>query len=195
MILLQALRNATQASHQKLDRQISTEQVTASRESYARYLGRFYEGLGACWPQLDWELLARLGLPELQARQARYHALTTDLHALGLPVPRLGMRSTSRVQPASTIGCLYVVEGSIHGGAILLAELEQTTGPLPANASGFMRGFGDQNRQFWKHFVSWLESFDAGDEFLESASTAAASTFEQFIAAFSAPSPTPVSSR
>ena len=194
MTLLQALRNATHASHQQLDRQISTEEVTASRESYARYLERFSEGLAACWPQLDWELLARLGLPALPARQARYHALISDLDALGHPSHPLEAHSAPGLQPATTVGCLYVLEGSIHGGAILLAELERATGPLPANACGFMRGFGDQNRQFWKDFVSWLESLDAGDEFLESASTAAVGTFEHFIAAFSASS-SPVSSR
>jgi heme oxygenase len=195
MTLLQALRNATHASHQRLDRQISTEEITASRETYARYLERFHEGLRACWPQLDWELLARLGLPELPARQARYHALAADLHALGRPVTLLGVGSALGVQPATTIGCIYVLEGSIHGGAILLAELERTTGPLPADACGFIRGFGDQNRQFWKDFVSWLESLDSGDEFLGFASTAAVATFDRFIAALSAPSPTPVSSR
>jgi heme oxygenase len=188
MTLLQALRNATLASHQKLDRQIPTEAVTASRESYARYLERFHEGLVACWPQLDWELLTQLGLPELPSRQARYHALAADLHELGHPVPRLESGTTPGHAP-TTIGCLYVLEGSIHGGAILLAELERTTGPVPANACGFMRGFGDQNRQFWKDFVAWLESLDAGDEFLESASTAAVGAFEHFITAFSTPSP------
>ncbi|MEK7952211.1 biliverdin-producing heme oxygenase [Luteolibacter soli] len=192
MTLLQALRNATQASHQQLDRQISTGEVTASRDSYARYLERFYQGLAACWPQLDWALLASLGLPQLAARQARYHSLTADLHALGHPVPRLEMRHESH-QAASAVGFLYVLEGSIHGGAILLSELERNAGPLPADTCRFMRGFGDQNRSHWKDFASWLEGLDTGDDFVKPATAAAVEAFERFATAFGAGSPAVVS--
>lgn len=188
MTFLQALRNATQASHQQLDRQISQEEVTASGESYARYLERFYQGLAACWRQLDWTLLAKLDLPELPARQARYHALISDLHALGHPVQRLETGLGSG-QAASTVGSLYVLEGSIHGGAIMLSELEKNAGPLPANIRGFMHGFGDQNRPYWKSFTSWLESLDAGDDFQKVASASAVETFERFATAFGAESP------
>lgn len=192
MTLLQALRNATQASHQQLDRQISQEEVTASRQSYARYLERFHQGLTTCWPKLDWALLAKLELPELPTRQARYHALTADLHALGHPVAQLEMGLGSG-EAASTVGCLYVLEGSIHGGAILLSELEKKAGPLPANTCGFMRGFGDQNRSYWKDFTSWLESLDAGEEFQKLACASAVEAFERFATAFGAESPIVVS--
>jgi len=189
MTLLQALRSATQASHQQLDRQISTDEVTVGKESYVRYLERFYQGLVACWPQLDWTLLEKWELPELSARQARYHALTADLHSLGHTVAPLEMAHESG-QAASTIGCLYVLEGSIHGGAILLAELEKNAGPLPANTCGFMRGFGDHNRSYWKDFVSWLESLNAGDDFMKLATATAVKAFENFSTAFGAESPT-----
>ncbi|RYD67201.1 MAG: hypothetical protein EOP83_03290 [Verrucomicrobiaceae bacterium] len=192
MTLLQALRNATQASHQQLDRQISQEESTASRQSYARYLERFHRGLAACWPKLDWALLAKLELPELPARQARYHALTADLQALGHPVPKLEMGIEGE-QAASTVGSLYVLEGSIHGGAILLSELEKNAGPQPANTSGFMRGFGDQNRSYWKDFTSWLESLDTGEDFQKLASASAVEAFERFTTAFGAESPTAAS--
>lgn len=192
MTLLQALRSATQASHQQLDRQISQEEVTASRQSYARYLERFHQGLATCWPKLDWTLLAKLKLPELPARQARYYALTADLHALGHPVPPLSAEFQSG-QAALTVGCLYVLEGSIHGGAILLSELEKNTGSLPANASGFMRGFGDNNRSYWKDFTSWLDSLDAGDDFQKLACVSAVEAFESFATAFGAESPIVVS--
>ncbi|MCW1921193.1 biliverdin-producing heme oxygenase [Luteolibacter arcticus] len=191
MTLLQALRKATQSSHQRLEGQISKEEVTASIDAYALYLRQFHQGLAACWLQLDWHLLAEWGLPELSARQARYHALTDDLHALGHPVPPLerGLRSE---RAPSVVGCLYVLEGSIHGGAILLSELETKAGPLPADTCRFLSGFHDQNRYYWKDFVSWLESLETGDDFLEAASTSAREAFEHFIAAFAVKSPTPV---
>jgi len=194
MTLLQALRNATRASHERLDRQISGEDVTANAEAYARYLARFHDGLAACWPQLDWGHFSRLGLPQSAEREARYHALTSDLRALGRPVSALGTVEEPE-DPAAGIGCLYVLEGSIHGGTVLLAELEQKAGPLGADVTGFLRGFGDNNRSHWKDFVSWLESLDAAEGFLEAASTSAAAAFGNFIASFGAPSPTPLGSR
>ncbi|MCW1883623.1 biliverdin-producing heme oxygenase [Luteolibacter flavescens] len=191
MTLLQALRAATHSSHQQLDRQISGEEITSDREAYARYLERFHDGLATCWSQLDWALLADLGLPDLDARKARYHSLTADLNTLGHPVPALDGTPAPQGDAARTIGCLYVLEGSIHGGAILLAELEKNTGTVPADACRFMTGFGEQNRTRWKDFTAWLDSLEADDDFRKDAAESAVKAFENFITSFGVTSATP----
>ena len=135
------------------------------------------------------------GTNTLQVRLAdAFHLMARDLSVLMKIATTINSARGLEAVQRQLLELIFEVVPA-DSGAILLAELERTTGPLPENTSGFMRGFGDQNRQFWKDFVAWLESLDAGAEFLASASAAAVETFGSFIAAFSVPSPAPVPSR
>ncbi len=182
MSLLQTLRNATHAIHRQLDEVVPLESVTRSRRDHTAYLERFHLGLSQCWPVLDWDQLGRLGLPDLAARKARYHSLALDLAELGIPVPPLA-KSATPVDAAQSVGCLYVLEGSLHGGRQILAELERRTGLLPAGQARFLRAFGERNDTAWRDFVSWLSSIEASPTFEEAASRSAVKAFDHFLAA------------
>ena len=84
------------------------------------------------------------------------------------------------------MGCLYVLEGSVHGGRHLLAALEANTGPVPESESAFFRGFGERTISSWREFVSWLDFLNPSAGFTSAAEAAAMRAFGHFINAFGA---------
>lgn len=177
--LLQELRDATRLLHRELDQLVSDP--GSSKASYSDYLRRFHAGLCAAWPMLDWESFESMALPAADRRKQRYHTLVDDLKQLGLQPPPLvdGSQGTG---PAS-VGCLYVLEGSIHGGQILLARLKNVS-DIPSNSLRFLEGFGDDNGSMWASFTQWLSHLEASQKFSAEAGEAAAQTFNHFISSF-----------
>jgi heme oxygenase len=177
--LLQELRGATSTLHRELDRLVSDP--TSCTSAYGTYLSRFHEGLAASWQMLDWRKLDDMGLPDTALRKRRYHSLSDDLDRLG--IPHAGLHDRMDADAAVSTGCLYVLEGSIHGGQILLSKLAGGT-DLPDDSLSFLRGFGNENRPMWSSFTGWLTSLDTAPEFISAAREAAMRTFLNFIHSF-----------
>jgi len=177
--LLQELRSATSSLHRELDGIVPDP--SAGSAAYGDYLFRFHSGVTASWPMLDWQKLDNLALPDAAARKQRYHALGEDLNRLGIPHPPL--QDHTEAQAGTAAGCLYVLEGSIHGGQILLARMAGRT-DLPENVFSFLRGFGDENGRMWASFTGWLGHLDTTPEFIAAAREAAMQTFSHFIKSF-----------
>ncbi|MBX3741122.1 MAG: biliverdin-producing heme oxygenase [Akkermansiaceae bacterium] len=177
--LLPELRSATSALHRELDGLVPDP--TSDTAAYGGYLSRFHDGLAAAWPMLDWEKLNQLALPDAALRKQRYHSLGMDLDRLGIPHAELTDHTAAGAGTAT--GCLYVLEGSIHGGGILLAKLAGR-GDLPDDSLSFLRGFGDENSPMWSSFTGWLSRIDTTPEFLVAAREAAMRTFACFIHSF-----------
>ena len=177
--LLQELRSATSILHRELDGLVPDP--ASGRAAYGDYLSRFHDGLTASWPMLDWGKLDGMSLPEAAQRKQRYHSLGMDLDRLGIPHDALPDHNGAAA--ATSTGCLYVLEGSIHGGQVLLAGLAGC-GDLPDDCLSFLRGFGDDNRRMWSSFTGWLTSPDTTPEFIAAARDAAMRTFTHFIHSF-----------
>ncbi|WP_193213591.1 biliverdin-producing heme oxygenase [Luteolibacter marinus] len=185
MSFISRLRSATGELHRQLDASPWAEEAVRSRRGYAGYLERFHRGLAGCWPEVDWHQAAELGLPDLEMRQGRYRALESDLAALGRRIDRMPARtSAGAAAPGTTVGCLYVLEGSVHGGRQLLGLLESNTGPVAEAESAFFRGFGERTASSWREFLAWLELMDPPAGFHEAAEDSARRSFGHFIAAF-----------
>jgi heme oxygenase len=178
--LLQELRDATRPFHRELDRLVSDPGF--SRTSYGDYLLRFHEGLTASWPMLDWERLRHMSLPDAGRRKQRYHALAGDLARLG--IPHSPLVDGQRKEDATAVGCLYVLEGSIHGGQVLLGRLKDAD-EIPEDSLRFLEGFGDENGSMWAAFTQWLTHLEASSGFVAGASEGATRTFNHFISSFS----------
>lgn len=136
---------------------------------------------------LDWARLESLSLPDVSRRKARYDSLTEDLAFLGIEVPPL--RSFSEPPDPVTIGCLYVLEGSVHGGGYLFDRIQASTAEIPIGACRFLEGFGQETKRMWTSFVQWMGALDQSSAFIGSARESAVETFELFIDSFSTPSP------
>jgi len=131
---------------------------------------------------LDWERLESLSLPDVSLRKARYDALSHDLATLGDEVPPLACSSGS---PDPVIaGCLYVLEGSVHGGSYLLKQIGSSAVGIPAGACGFLEGFGSENGRMWTSFVQWLGSLEHDPGFIAEAEKSAVRSFGSFIESF-----------
>lgn len=178
--LLQELRNATRDQHEEIDLLVTRRFRPESPSFQKEYLARFHEGLSRCWPMLDWEKLVRLGLPGAARRKERYLALDRDVESLGI---RPSRREDHHDSAASvSVGCLYVLEGSIHGGRMLApAILRQHP---EGDGLEFLNGFGPDNPAMWRAFIDWLQSLDADGFFISDASAAASAAFRHIMASF-----------
>lgn len=134
---------------------------------------------------VDWDRLDLLGLPDAALRRRRYDSIAEDLQLLGHKVSGLSLSQVS--EASTTAGCLYVLEGSIHGGRFLLNQIEASGLDIPAGATEFLRGFGEDNGRMWNSFVQWLGSLETSPTFINEAEAAAIRSFEGFIHSFEHP--------
>ncbi|WAC20413.1 biliverdin-producing heme oxygenase [Luteolibacter sp. SL250] len=177
--LLPELRSATSALHRELDGLVPDP--AADPAAYGAYLSHFHDGVAASWKMLDWGTLGALALPELSRRKQRYHALESDLERLAILHAKL--RDHTGAGAAASTGCLYVLEGSIHGGRILLGKLSGHP-DLPDDSLSFLTGFGDENGRMWASFMEWINHIDTTPGFIAEAREAAMRTFQHFINSF-----------
>lgn len=180
--LLKSLRLATGALHKQLDELVPAFHPASSQAAYTEYLRSFHAGLSSCWPLLDWTRLEALGLPDAARRKARYEAIRGDLGVLGSGVPPFEV-FTGSPDPA-IVGCLYVLEGSVHGGSHLFARMGESATGIPAGAYGFIEGFGPDNKRLWVSFVQWMGSLEHSPGFIAEAGDSAVRAFEGFIESF-----------
>ena len=191
MNLINLLRSATGELHKRLDSSPWVEVATTSREGYADYLQRFQSGFLKCELQVDWHAMEQLRIPDGGMRRGRYERLANDLVALGRP--KRGKRDpdgAGSATPGSSVGSLYVLEGSIHGGKHMLAALEKKVGEISEEESGFFRGFGERTAGSWREFVNWLDHLAFDENFEKEATAAAVRSFEYFIDALEVPGST-----
>jgi heme oxygenase len=155
------LKQATNDTHERLDKSIMAHNPFASKERYALFVKvqhQFHREIDALYsnPVLD-----KL-LPDLAGRR-RLDLIEQDLADLGMSAP------TSESAPAfakdaeadlpTALGWLYVAEGSNLGAAFLLKEarkigLSETSGARHLAAAPEGRGL------HWKTFTAALDNVD-----------------------------------
>lgn len=188
MSLVSALRSATAPIHQQLDSAVPLDRIISSEGAYIAYLKWFHDSLAEAWALMDWNFLTAAGLPDASRRIARFEALGRDLDALGSGVRPLPAKRASQ-PPGTSLGCAYVLEGSVHGGQHILTAIEERRGPQPASTTRFLRGFGDDRAKLWREFVVWLDGFPTDDGTLRQATESAEATFSIFLRNLSTPRP------
>lgn len=169
--LRKELRNATAASHGRLDDLISRfdyETVAGYRaflELHAAVLlpiERWLEAGGVAEYLPDWQ------------HRARSAALRQDLAALGLS-PGGGQEVTYDNAPCTMAGVLYVMEGSRLGGRVLLNRVRSGGVGLPA--AFLEHGAGET---LWRSFLTWLGRQPNDAAFAACAARAACNVFELY---------------
>ncbi|BES70150.1 biliverdin-producing heme oxygenase [Marinobacter nanhaiticus D15-8W] len=190
--LLAELRQATEISHQAIERNPRLKQlftsdlsVTAYRQLLADLLG-FYEPVEA---QLDCAALL------LSDADRKAIALTTegrwktpwlrhDLRNLGLSdeaiagLPRAPRSECPGIEGLpSVIGCLYVLEGATLGGKLISRQIESCLDITAANGGRFYHGYGPDNGPMWGRFRQQLANLDMDASQTAKITTAAVETF------------------
>ncbi|HEV7331416.1 MAG TPA: biliverdin-producing heme oxygenase [Flavisolibacter sp.] len=172
-LLAGLVKNATQRPHKEVE-DILLPVLTSIRttDDYAVVLKMFYGYFHPVEKQIE-QHLPISSLPDLSERR-KADSILEDLRLIGhgsdsLPLctalPPIG-------NTAQAFGALYVLEGSTLGGK-QIAKMLAKNPILPAGATRFFTGYGDQTGTKWKGF---LEVFNQQSE-QETIITSANETF------------------
>lgn len=169
--LLSALRVASKDSHDALDTSLVIGEITSSPVACEKYLQRFGQAFLLTQERLDWRLAEEAGLPDFTQRRQRY---------LGLPGASAELMDAGKGDLITAIGTLYVLEGSIHGGAVILGKMRAAFPDVEVAGYEFLEGFGKDGHAMWGRFVAWLKQLDLSEEEVAKVCVVAVEVFEIF---------------
>ena len=177
------IKEATKVAHQQLEKKV-VERLKAirSEEDYADFLTLFY----AYFSGVE-QAIAPFITPELlpdykERRNASY--LKQDIQELVSEIGSLPeVRVPNITNKQQAMGALYVMEGSIMGGSIIVKMLEK--GGISKGIS-FFSGYGESTGQKWGVFTAALNEVAKTAEEEELAIEAANETFTRFGEVFNA---------
>jgi heme oxygenase len=178
--VLEALRNATAALHQQLDRELPLAQQDAGLDAYADHLRHL-----RAWLLLDFPE-ARARVPERRADLlARIESDLAHPSVGGVNTGAVPARSASpspyRDEAAYRWGVDYVVEGSQLGGSVLYRRLAGKLAPHPLN---YLKGDGDGTDPLWRVFVDDLRRHVRSQRDIALASRGAVHAFTSLLISF-----------
>ncbi|MEQ8234864.1 MAG: biliverdin-producing heme oxygenase [Gammaproteobacteria bacterium] len=188
--VLLALRTATAAVHDALERELDLLRPDLTLDEYATVLAR----MAAFYAPLERRIH---GLPDLAAQvpaltaRRKLPLLERDLRALaargvawsaGDHVPDALLPCVDAVPTA--LGCLYVLEGATLGGRVIAPHLARCLGLSATDGAAFHAGYGDATGRMWRGMQGALRA--AGHGAARTAMIAAATTTFAGLAAWCA---------
>lgn len=172
------IKAATQEAHQQLEKAVILELKQVRNEAdYSRLLQKFHGYFGALEAAITPHLSLQ-HLPDLQERR-KAAVLELDLKDLGattLQDPPPGLPGIGNVYQA--FGALYVMEGSVMGGPIIVKMLKEKSGI--EKGLSFFSGYGPRTPEMWQTFRTQMNEVVRGSEAEAAAIDAANDTFYQF---------------
>lgn len=171
------IKEATKAPHQQLEGVVvrKLKAINGDRD-YAEFLKFFYAYFNAVEEAIK-PYITDAVLPDYKERRNSGY-IKADIEALGEStdqLPEVEAPTITTVQEA--LGALYVLEGSIMGGSIIVKMLEKLG---ITRGLSFFSGYGAETPQKWSIFVTVLNAHakNEGEENL--AIKAANNTFSLF---------------
>lgn len=153
---LAALREATAAAHDAIDRQLQLG-ADLALDRYVRILQGFEGFLSA------WEPAVAAALPPGErawfAGRSRLAFVRQDLAALapgGPPGPAPDLPALPNRSAA--FGAMYVLEGSALGGQVIARRVAERFGFDGQRGAAYFLGFGDRTGALWREFRERLEA-------------------------------------
>jgi heme oxygenase len=174
------LRKHTTVAHQQLEKLVVSQLKTIrNKEDYASLLKIFYAYFN-CLEQAIRPYISDEVLPDYAERR---HAisLANDIKGLGEILTGLPEVTVPPIDnTVKALGALYVMEGSIMGGTIIIQMLARCG---VTDGISFFRGYGSETGAKWASFVSVLDRYineDSEQEAIEAANQ----TFSNFTNVF-----------
>ncbi len=176
-MLTETIKEATKADHLALEKQVVKRlKAIESGKDYAELLKYFYAYFSkveaAVAPFITSELLPDYS----ERRNASY--IKADIEALGETLeglPQAQAPEVSNLQQA--LGALYVLEGSIMGGRIIVEMLAKAG---ITQGVSFFSGYGPETGVKWQRFTSVLNAQAQTDQEQQQAIDSAQQTFARF---------------
>lgn len=175
------LKEQTKTAHMDLEKQVVRKmKAIRSHADYAEFLKCFYTYFSQV-EQVIKPFISAAVLPDYpQRRNSSY--LKNDIEALGGRVDDIPVVNVPEVENlAQAFGALYVMEGSIMGGSIIVKMLEK--GGITEGVS-FFSGYGSQTGQKWGVFTEAMHRQVSGPDQEAKAIKAANETFSKFAEVF-----------
>jgi len=174
------LRKQTAAAHQQLEKLVVVRlKNIRNNEDYADLLKIFY----AYFSRLEKAIMPYISTEVLPDYTERRHAisLADDIASLGTELTGLPELSVPTIDnTVKALGALYVMEGSVMGGTIIIQMLAKNG--LRKGIS-FFGGYGSETGAKWASFTSVLDRYiheDSAQEAIEAANQ----TFSNFTDVF-----------
>ncbi|WEA01520.1 biliverdin-producing heme oxygenase [Mucilaginibacter sp. SJ] len=180
-MLSTTIKEATKEAHQQLEKKVVQKlKAIRSNQDYADLLRYFY----AYFSHLEKVIAPFITIDILPdyAQRRNSSFLKSDIEALGGDINNLPETSVPEINNViQALGALYVMEGSIMGGSIIVQMLAK--GGITEGVS-FFSGYGPATGQMWGTFISVLNAIAANDEEEAIAVHTANDTFNHFAAVF-----------
>lgn len=113
--------------------------------------------------------------------------LALDIETLAGRPPRLPPSGLAYASPEAALGGIYVVEGSILGGRVLMRRAERSLGVSATQGGRFLAGDGAATGARWRAFLAVLAALPAAGAAADAAEGGARGTFAAFLACFAEP--------
>jgi heme oxygenase (biliverdin-IX-beta and delta-forming) len=186
--LLDTLRHATRGHHEAIERHLTADGGSWTRDRYCRMLRMFQAVISPIETTLVDHLGGLFAAPPPTTRTER---LAADLSALGLD-PQSGSalwpsRALTIVSRAEAFGAGYVLQGSLLGGAVICRQM-RSSDAMPHVPALYLELYGAELGQAWTRLCRAINAFGdtVGVQQRELTVTAAIRTFEACDAAFDA---------
>ena len=187
-MILERLKNETSAAHDRVEALAASDRImngSLTPGEYSDLILRNYILHAAFEPLLD-NATSRHAMHDLSYSERRKLALLErDIEELGLSLPNIVFEpSVVADTPRQVLGCMYVMEGSTLGGAVIRRRLSSLPGfeGLPFHFYGC---YGDRTGAMWNSFRSVLTSLVQTPEHEQETVAAAVCTFDDVARCFS----------
>lgn len=171
------LKEETKTAHQALEKKVILQlKAIRSEADYASFIHAFYLYFNALEKRLA-AYINDIVVPDLfERRNSSY--LKADLQALGFEDAQEGTIALPEINSlAQALGAMYVMEGSIMGGPIIVEMLRKHG--LQKGFS-FFAGYGAATGAMWNNFVTILNKRLQSAMAQQEAIKTANETFEKF---------------
>jgi heme oxygenase len=176
-MLSQSIKIATEKEHQKLEKKVIGKLKSINNESsYAEMLKIFYAYFGAIEEAIKPFITSDL-LPDYSQRRSSKD-IKQDILELGSDVNDSFTTNVPQITNSTqALGALYVLEGSIMGGSIIVKVVEKAG---IKKGISFFSGYGQNTSYMWSTFIDVLNKNAETEEKEVEAIQSADETFEHF---------------
>ncbi|MHA4895559.1 biliverdin-producing heme oxygenase [Pedobacter sp. PWIIR3] len=175
------LKEKTKNAHLELEKIVVQQlRLIRSETDYAQFLKGFYTYFSQVEAEIAPYITPKL-LPDYDDRRNSGY-LKTDIEELGGDVSDVKTTEMPKISNAlQALGALYVMEGSIMGGRIIVQMLEKSG---IRNGISFFSGYGADTGEKWGAFIEVLNSQTNDKALQDQAIEAANQTFLLFANVF-----------
>lgn len=173
------IKQATIESHQRLEKQV-VQQLRQIRnpDDYGALLSKFYLYFNALEQALAPFIDASILTDFAQRRKA--DRLRDDLNSIGYPLPEPGndLSLPGIGNAAAALGALYVMEGSVMGGSIIVSMLQEKSNIYQGLT--FFGGYGPDTGAMWQRFRESMNAQATDEAAAQTIIGTANNTFNHF---------------